>query len=346
MKKKDGEKFIAHASLTAVKDSKGVITSYRGIVRDITYRKRAEEQVKQSEQKFRTIFDEATDGILLADIEGKVFLDGNKAICAMLGYSLEEIQSLGIRDIHPAEGLPYVMEQFEKQLKREISLAKDMPVKRKDGGVFYADVSSTPIVLDGKSFMMGVFRDITDRKRAEEAIRNEAAITGALLEAADVASRDLVWGDVVSNVAGLVHELTASKGVFVFQLVSDGILLPQYAVGFSSDALRHFNALRVRVEDISCFMDALTQKMTLITKKDELQDFGLADYSGPLGLLDLVVVPITTREHVVGFICVNFDTLPSDARVVTIIEGIARQLGVAYDNSRLYLETREQKHRA
>lgn len=138
---------------------------------DITERKRTEEEIKKSEQKFKAIFDNAIDGILLADMETKKFYDGNKMICQMLGYSLEEIKTLGVFDIHPEKDLPHVIEQFEKQARKEITLAKDIPLKRKDGSVFYADINSAPVTLSGKAYLMGIFRDITERKKSGEELK-------------------------------------------------------------------------------------------------------------------------------------------------------------------------------
>lgn len=120
---------------------------------------------------YKAIFDNATDGILLADIENKKFYIGNKMICQTLGYSLEEITNMGVMDIHPEEDLPYVIEQFEKQAKREIGLAQDIPVKKKDGSIFYVDINSFLITLPGKTYLVGIFRDTTERKRAEEELR-------------------------------------------------------------------------------------------------------------------------------------------------------------------------------
>ena len=137
-------------------------------IRDITGRKRAAEALSDSEMKFTSIFDHATDGIILVDIETKKFCDANLVMCDMLAYSLDEIKKMGIMDIHPQENLPYVLDQFEKQAKGEIVLAKDIPVKRKDGSVFYADISSGSIELAGKNYLMGIFRDITLRKQAEQ----------------------------------------------------------------------------------------------------------------------------------------------------------------------------------
>ncbi len=77
------------------------------IVRDITERERARKILQESETRFRTIFDNAVDGILVADPEAKKYRDANRAACRMLGYSLEEIRNLGVEDIHPLEDLPY-----------------------------------------------------------------------------------------------------------------------------------------------------------------------------------------------------------------------------------------------
>jgi PAS domain S-box-containing protein len=133
--------------------------------------KKAEEELKESQERFRTIFENVTDGILLADTETKKFHFGNKTIYQMLGYNEKEISSLGIMDIHPQKDLPYVLEQFEKQCRREITLAKDIPVKRKDGSIFYAEINSAPITLAGRTYVMGIFRDITERKKAEDELR-------------------------------------------------------------------------------------------------------------------------------------------------------------------------------
>lgn len=132
-------------------------------------------KIKEISEIYETIFDNAPDGILLADVEKKNFYIGNKMICQMLGYSLEEIKNMGIMDIHPEEDLPYVIEQFEKLSGKEIGIAKDLPVKRKDGSIFYADVNSVLIALSGKAYIAGIFRDTTERKKAELALLESEA---------------------------------------------------------------------------------------------------------------------------------------------------------------------------
>ena len=130
-------------------------------LRDITERKRSEEALKESEEKFRLIFDNASDGILLTDTESMKFEMGNRKIFEMLGYSEEEILRLRVLDIHPEKDLPYVLAEFQKGATGEINMATDIPMKRKDGSVFFADIATSLITFHGKQFQMGIFRDLT-----------------------------------------------------------------------------------------------------------------------------------------------------------------------------------------
>ena len=146
-------------------------TNLLGIGIDITERKLAADMLHESEERLRAIVEGAVDGIALADTETQRISSANPAMCRMLGYSKEELEQLRITDIHPQEGLPYVLEQFAKQLRDEIQVAEDMPIKRKDGSVFYADINSSRVTLHGKDYLLGIFRDISERKQTEAQLR-------------------------------------------------------------------------------------------------------------------------------------------------------------------------------
>jgi len=139
--------------------------------------------LRESEEEFRAIFESVVDGILIVDAGTAKFLIGNPAICRMLGYTPEEVGRLGIPDIHPEQDLPHVMEQFERQRRGESEIATDIPVTRRDGSVFYADIKSAPIRLGGKDCLLGVFRDVTERKAMDAKLRDSIAFRELLLQA-------------------------------------------------------------------------------------------------------------------------------------------------------------------
>ncbi|MDD3906351.1 MAG: PAS domain S-box protein [Candidatus Omnitrophica bacterium] len=170
--------------------------------RDITDRKRSEEELakyhahledvvrertaelKESEERFRAFFNEAADGMILADAASKKFFMCNKAICRMLGYTVKEMCKLSVLDIHPREELPHAIEVFEGQARGDFKLASDMMVRRKNGTIFYADISTSVIFLKGKKYLMGSFRDISERKAAEAALMISEANYRSIFELA------------------------------------------------------------------------------------------------------------------------------------------------------------------
>jgi len=143
---------------------------------DITERKRAELALRESEDLFRNIFVNAIDGILLVDAQTRKFTMSNPAIQRMLGYSAEELLNIGVDDIHPAKERSNIVTSFNKQVAGEFTLAPNLPVKRKDGSVFYADINAAPITIGSRACMMGIFRDITERKQTEDALRQAATV--------------------------------------------------------------------------------------------------------------------------------------------------------------------------
>lgn len=173
----------------------------------------ATEEVKESEERFRAIFDSAADGILLADPESKRFYLGNRAISQMLGYTLEEISTLGVMDIHPKESLSSIIQQFEKASNEHVNYTNEIPMKRKDGSVFYADLSGIPITLKGKKYLLGMFRDITERRNASEALQNALIAS----EASNRAKSEFL--------ANMSHELTTPLNAVIgfSQVLKDGL---------------------------------------------------------------------------------------------------------------------------
>jgi len=153
----------------------------RKLRQDIARRKRAEqalhasaEALEASEKRYRTIFESAVEGILIADIETKQFKYANPAICRGLGYTQEELKEMAVDDIHPKDSLEYVFYEFEAQVKGTKTLAEELPCLRKDGTIVYADVKSAVALFDGITCNVGFFTDVTERRVAEENHKKQA----------------------------------------------------------------------------------------------------------------------------------------------------------------------------
>ncbi|MEI7732704.1 MAG: PAS domain S-box protein [Verrucomicrobiota bacterium] len=145
----------------------GKIIGALGVSRDITERKRTEAALNDSEKKFRTLFEGAPVGILVADLGTKKFLAANATICRLLGYSEVELLQLGVAQIHPPENLAQAIAIFEAQARGETIQARELACVRKDRTHFCADISATLLPFAGRPTLVGFFTDATERKHTE-----------------------------------------------------------------------------------------------------------------------------------------------------------------------------------
>ncbi|MGO9022255.1 MAG: PAS domain S-box protein [Syntrophobacteraceae bacterium] len=170
----DGSRAWLITSKVPMYDQDGQVTGVLGTYEDITERKRAEDALQESEERYRIVFEGSSHGILAADIETKRFVFANPSICHMLGYTENELLDLGIEDIHPKDSLNLVLSELESQLRGEKKLASALPCLRKDGTVFFADVAAELTSIHGRKLTVGFFSDVTERKMAREQIESIA----------------------------------------------------------------------------------------------------------------------------------------------------------------------------
>ena len=159
---------------TILRDEQGRIYATMASGEDITEQKAAQEAIKESEKRYSTLFEFAIDGILIADIETKRLKYANPALCKMLRYSTEELEGMSISNIHPKDNFEHVISEFEAQARGKKTLALDIPCLRKDGTIIYADINTTVALVDGKKCNIGLFRDNSERKAAEEELKKRA----------------------------------------------------------------------------------------------------------------------------------------------------------------------------
>jgi PAS domain S-box-containing protein len=144
-----------------------------GIVRDETERMASEAALRQSESKLRSYIEQSLDGVLVADGAGR-YIEVNPAACGMLGYAEKELLQLSIQDVvWPEEaerqrGLAH----FER-VKREGRSSGEVTLRRRDGERLVAEVNAVDL---GGSRYLSIFRDVTQRRQAEEQLQHERAM--------------------------------------------------------------------------------------------------------------------------------------------------------------------------
>ncbi|HZD60749.1 MAG TPA: MASE3 domain-containing protein, partial [Anaerolineae bacterium] len=172
-RKKDGSEFPVELSLASWEAGEEIF--FTGIVRDITERKRAEEEREQLANRIRLLLESTDEGIYGQDIEGHcTFI--NKSASEMTGYTPEEVIGRNIHELihhhHRVDGTPYPIEEcpiFSAARTGQGTRVDTEVFWRKDGSSFPVEYSSYPIAEDGKiKGTVVTFTDITERKRAEE----------------------------------------------------------------------------------------------------------------------------------------------------------------------------------
>ena len=138
-----------------------------GIIEDITERKRAEESMRQSEERYRLLFENNPLPMWLYDLETLRFLAVNEAAVHHYGYTREEFLGMTIKDIRPAEDIPALVRSAE-QGRTEGASSSEWNHRRKDGTIIRVEVISRPLEFAGRAARLVLASDITEKKLLEE----------------------------------------------------------------------------------------------------------------------------------------------------------------------------------
>ncbi len=153
-----------------------------GSLTDITERKKAEEAIRESEERFRSITDQSGEGITVADTDGN-YTFVNPAFCKMTGYSEKELLQMTIFDM---KGSTQDSTTFEQSKTNKEGVPIQVVLMRKDGTEFISEVTGKNIAIDGEDCVLGIVRDITERIKAEAALTEERARAQRYLDIAGV----------------------------------------------------------------------------------------------------------------------------------------------------------------
>jgi len=173
---KDGSSIWTEHSVSILRDKNGKATGFLGVSRDIDDRRTTELKLRENENKFRTLFENATDFILIVDPDHDhgcdCVIDCNEATCYSTGFKRNEIlgqQAIWLIGDRDKEKARYLFNRIIGEKKSPI--IAELTFNKKDGTELDIELISSIILLDGKEFIFAIGRDITKRKQIEAALR-------------------------------------------------------------------------------------------------------------------------------------------------------------------------------
>ncbi len=181
----------------------GSVEGIIGFNIDITERKQAEEKLRQSEAQFREFFEKAADAIFVGDGETGIIVDANEAACRLMQMPLEKIIGMHQSLLHPETKKGYTTETFKKHKKEAAQKRSTKPVinqvRRSDGTIVDVEILASEVFLNGKQCLMGTFRNITERKKAEQELQQSQSTLRGILESFP---GEIFWKDLDLNYLG------------------------------------------------------------------------------------------------------------------------------------------------
>jgi PAS domain S-box-containing protein len=331
----------------------GIVDRGAFFVLDITNRQQAEEALRESEERFRTIFNQAAVGITLVALDGQ-FLQVNPAFCEITGYTAEELIELSFSDITHPDDVKVDWLYVRQVLAREINgYSLEKRYIHKDGSLVWVKVTAS-VVWDAEGqpmYALGMIEDISSRKRIE-------ATQQFLLESSALLAASLDYEVVLKNVAHLAVPTLADWCVVDIFTEDQSVKHLEIASAYpiKTKIMEEIQRRYPRSTDRrrSIFFSLKKGKSVFHPEFPDSLIAGFAADEGhhqllsSLEICSLMLIPLYSRGQLFGSIC--FTTADSGRYYgqadLVFAEDIARRAATAIDNARLYQETQQAKQAA
>ncbi|ABA22384.1 multi-sensor hybrid histidine kinase [Trichormus variabilis ATCC 29413] len=336
-----------------VYDGMGKTVGIGIILADVTATKQVEIALRESEERFRAMFDQAAVGITLVTLDGQ-FLQNNPALCDITGYSSEELSQMKFPEITHPDDVEADWAYAKQVLAKEINgYSLEKRYLRKDGTTVWVNLTASAVWNEQgePKYALGIIEDINERKQAE-------AAQNFLVEASTILAASLDYEVALNNVAHLAVP-TIADWCAVDILQADWSIKRVAIACVNPAKLEIIEEIRrsypTRTEGKHPFRDKLLKGASAFYPElpnsilvEIAQDEQHLQLLQSLEMRSLMVVPLYSREQIFGVI--SFVTGSSGRQLkqtdLALAEDIARRAATAIDNARLYQETQQAKQAA
>jgi PAS domain S-box-containing protein len=341
--RKDGQIVWGRVTLSAVRDAKGKLSFAVGMVEDITESKMTLKKLQESEEYFRALIENAMDAIVVVRGDGSIGY-GSPSIGRMLGYSPEEIVGPdGFRFAHP-DDMPKVMDNFAEVMKGpRATVQTELRIQHKNGSWHIVEAVANNL-LDNQAIAGIVvnWRDITERKKAEEERVRHTKRVEALHTIAQAASQTLELEELLNLALDKTLEVMEADlgGIYLMDVLEKELVL-RASKGLPEDVVERVSSMRLGTRKIQEIQKWAEGSLRLEEVFGENVRGRVSKAIEKAQIKSYAVVPFFIRGQLYGLVAVGtrirreFSTADID-----LLKGMANQIGIGTHNSMLYEEVR------
>jgi PAS domain S-box-containing protein len=341
--RKGGQMVWGRATLSPVHDSSGRFRFAIGMIEDITESKAAGENLRKSEEHFRSLIENALEGISIISREG-IITYGRPSVEPMFGHKLEEIIGWDFsRIVHP-DDMPNIINVFKKLLKNPgTTIRTQVRVRHKDGS--WRTVEAVGKNLLDDPVVAGVvvnYRDVTEREQAHEALLRHTKRVEALHAIAQLASQTLELEELLNTaLEKLVEVMDADAGcVYLLDTAEKELVLKTHR-GISDDMISRVATIKLNENNVQKIKE---WKGGSIPLREIFEEIGLTitkEAREKEQIQSFAVAPFAVRGQLSGLIAVGNRAdrkfSPGD---IDLLRAVGNQIGMSTQNAMLYEEVR------
>ena len=337
----DGISLFVRESARAIRDSDGKTLFYDGTVEDITERKKAEDALRESEDRYRSLVDNIPGIIFTIDLAGKITFVSRRTK-EILGYEGAEMINKSVLDFIPEEERQRAMEAIQKGMTGVGIKHFETPMIKGSGERAWFECSFARVRKDGRVIgAQGTAVDITERKQAEEALRLSEQAARELAEQLQLVGR---VGVAITAGLGLERLMQTIYEEFQLLIPTDTFYVALYddATGIATFPLHYKDGERRTIppcdlrETPGLLGQVIDRRRPIYLPDAPNSSIPLVNLPGSLNR-SIIVVPLILGDRIVGVLSVQSHAPNAYSQeLVQMLERLATQIAIAISNSRLY----------